>query len=304
MAAAVLAMAAPGCVANSQGAATAPAAPPTATEPIYAVPTQHDRIGRILAPVTINGRGPYRFVLDTGASVSTLSPRLALELGLVADPNNPLLLHGVTGFAPLPAVRLQRLRSGSIVRENELVPIIEASIMSNSDGILGVAGLSEERISIDFRADEFSIAQSRGRFVAAGYIRVPARRLSGGLLAVRTKVGDVRAIAVIDTGAERTLGNLALRKALLGNNATTDPDARTEVFGATSQLSAGDYLLAPPIHISDVEVSNVNIVFGEFHIFDVWRLTKRPALILGMDVLGSLSSLVIDYRRNEIQLRP
>src|SRR5687768_2955516 len=40
----------------------------TAPEPRYVAPTTRDRIGRIWAPVSINGRGPYRFVLDTGAS--------------------------------------------------------------------------------------------------------------------------------------------------------------------------------------------------------------------------------------------
>lgn len=132
---------------------------------------------------------------------------------------------------------------------------------------------------------------------------MPARRLSGSLLAVPTRVGAARALGVIDTGAERTLGNLAIRKALLRYRGPGDPDARTEVFGATAVVSAGDYPLAPPIQISDVKVGNVNIVFGELHIFEVWRLTRRPALILGMDILGPLDGLVIDHRRLEIQVR-
>ena len=45
-----------------------------APEPRYAAPTLRDRIGRIWAPVLINGRGPYRLVLDTGASHSAWAP--------------------------------------------------------------------------------------------------------------------------------------------------------------------------------------------------------------------------------------
>ena len=37
-------------------------------EPRYAAPTRVDRIGRIWAPVKVNGQGPYRLVLATGAS--------------------------------------------------------------------------------------------------------------------------------------------------------------------------------------------------------------------------------------------
>ena len=40
----------------------------TAPEPRYVAPTTRDAIGRIWAPVLINGKGPFRLVLDTGAS--------------------------------------------------------------------------------------------------------------------------------------------------------------------------------------------------------------------------------------------
>ena len=72
-------------------AQAAPAAPAPATaleelaviaeEPRFVAPTRHDRIGRIWAPVHINGQGPFRLVLDTGASHSALTPRLAETLG-------------------------------------------------------------------------------------------------------------------------------------------------------------------------------------------------------------------------------
>src|SRR6185312_5126279 len=39
-----------------------------APEPRYVAPTLRDRIGRIWAPVLIDGRGPFRLVLDTGAN--------------------------------------------------------------------------------------------------------------------------------------------------------------------------------------------------------------------------------------------
>src|SRR4029079_3671909 len=36
----------------------------------------------LLLPVSVNGRGPYRFALDTGSSMSSISPDLARDLGL------------------------------------------------------------------------------------------------------------------------------------------------------------------------------------------------------------------------------
>src|SRR5580704_18446199 len=62
-----------------------PPPPPVQTAPdptLFASPTTRDHIGRIVAPVMVNGRGPYRFIIDTGASDSTVSPDLARTLGL------------------------------------------------------------------------------------------------------------------------------------------------------------------------------------------------------------------------------
>ena len=48
--------------------------------------TRLDKIGRIWAPVAINGEGPFRLVLATGASHTALTPHLAETLGIQADP--------------------------------------------------------------------------------------------------------------------------------------------------------------------------------------------------------------------------
>jgi hypothetical protein len=39
------------------------------------------------------------------------------------------------------------------------------------------------------------------------------------------------------------------------------------------------------------------------YIFDRWRLLDQPTLVLGMDVLGTVDVLVIDYRLRELQVR-
>jgi hypothetical protein len=39
-------------------------------------------------------------------------------------------------------------------------------------------------------------------------------------------------------------------------------------------------------------------------VFKTWGLQGKPALLLGMDVLGSLAYFSIDYDRAELQLLP
>ena len=92
-------------------------AQPGEPEPLYAVPTRRDRVGRVLAPVLVNGQGPFRFILDTGANRSVLSQRVLTAVGLALAADGPsIAVHGVTGTAVLPAVRLDVLQSVQVAR--------------------------------------------------------------------------------------------------------------------------------------------------------------------------------------------
>src|SRR3982074_3598920 len=81
-----------------------PPADPSAEVSVFAVPTRIDRIGRVLAPVKINDQGPFRFIVDTGASHSTISPRLAAALGLDPADEVRMRVNGITGTADVPSV--------------------------------------------------------------------------------------------------------------------------------------------------------------------------------------------------------
>jgi hypothetical protein len=39
------------------------------------------------------------------------------------------------------------------------------------------------------------------------------------------------------------------------------------------------------------------------YIFDRWKLNHEPVLVLGMDVLGTVDVLVIDYKMHLLQMR-
>jgi predicted aspartyl protease len=286
----------------AQAAHDAAAAVSVGEGPLFASPTTRDRIGRIVAPVVINGRGPYRLVVDTGASRSTISPELAAALELTPSAQEPMLLNGITGSARVPTVRIERMQAGSLVIEATKVPVVWSSIMAGADGILGVAGLTRERIQVDFRRDRVVVAQSMGAPQLVGYLRIPAKRVAGGLLVVDAKIGRVKVKAVIDTGAERSLGNRALREALYGVPVDDSP-GRTQVLGATPEIALGHTSAAPPIVLGDATVNDVQVTFGDFHVFGVWGLRERPAVVIGMDVLGAVDSLVIDFRRAELYVR-
>jgi len=268
-------------------------------EALYASPTRIDRIGRIVAPVMINGQGPFRLVVDTGASHTSLSPQLATRLGLQTGLEAGVLLNGVTGAEMVPAVTIERLQAGDLIVEGARAPVITTDIMGGADGILGIAGLSRERIFVDFQRDRIVIARSKNQPEDRTLLRIPARRIAGGLLMVAARVGGVNVRAIIDTGAERSLGNTALAEALRKRRRLWAPRP-TVVFGTTATVTDGQVRGVPPMTLGDATISDVNLVFGDFHIFKVWELDDKPTMLIGMDVLGTVGQLIIDYRRREV----
>ncbi len=272
----------------------------SAPEPRYVAPTTRDRIGRIWAPVLINGKGPYRLVLDTGASRSAVIQHVVDDAGLPVR-SRPVRLRGVTGSAIVPAVHADTLEFGELVIENATLPVV-ADAFGGAEGVLGGDGMKDKRIHIEFLKDRISILRSRGALAPAGFSTVPFKYRVNGGMRIEVMVGPIRTTAVIDSGAQVTVGNLALREALSRRRGEKDPydDA---IIGVTEDIQQATRVRIPSIVAGDLIVRNAEIMFSDLHIFEHWHLVSRPAVIIGMDVLGALDTLVIDYRRNELQIK-
>ena len=295
------------------GSGAAPAEPPPgagrapvpgvvvqAPEPRFVAPTRRDSIGRIWAPVMIDGRGPFRLVLDTGASGSAITAQVAAALGLRPDFSHPVLVRGVTGNAIVATVRAGSLAVGDLEIRSVTLPIV-ADALGGADGVLGTDGFADKRVDIDFLHDRITIARSHGRSAPIGFVTLSLERSGPGLLMVAGSVDEVKVHAVIDTGAQRSIGNEALRAALVSRHAQGTPD---KIFDVTTSVQGGEMFESPPIVLGGIEIRGARITYGEVRIFEHWHLTREPALLIGMDALGLLDALIIDYRLRELQLQP
>jgi len=272
----------------------------TAPEPRFVAPTTRDRIGRIWAPVLINGKGPYRLVLDTGASRSAVIQRVVDDAGLVVKPN-AVRLRGVTGSAIVSAVHADTLEFGELLVENTTMPIV-ADAFGGADGVLGGEGMTDKRIHIEFLKDRITILRSQRASAPAGFSVVPFKYALNRGMRVEVMVGPIRAVALIDSGAQTTVGNLALRQALARRRGEHDTYDEA-IIGVTEDIQQATQVRVPSIVAGQLIVNNAPIMFSDLHIFEHWQLNSRPALIIGMDVLGALDTLIIDYRRKELQIK-
>jgi len=273
----------------------------TAAEPRFVAPTRHDRIGRIWAPVRINGKGPFRLVLDTGATHSAVTAQVAAALGITLQYPGTVMLQGATGKVKVPAIPVDTLEVGELLMEPKRLPIVPDAL-GGAEGILGTDGLGDKRITIEFRHDRITIMRSRNEKAPPGFVTVPVKFMRGRLLVVDAWLGGVHTKAIIDTGGQATLGNVALRDAL-AQRRNARPSVPDEVTGATLDVQTGDRIATPSVVLGEIMVRNAAMTFADFAIFEHWKMTDEPTMLIGMDVLGLIDTLIIDYRRHELQVR-
>lgn len=259
---------------------------------------------RIMVPVSVNGQGPFEFLFDTGATHTVLSDQLAVRLGLPVNEPPYVRVRGVAGVSTAPTVFLSSVRSGELQLDQIRTPVLVGPVMEGVDGILGMQGLADKKINADFLRDQVHIVDSDGLPANIDYTVVQFELLARRFMVVEARVAGVRTKAVIDTGGTQTLGNPALLNMLVKRHRGQQlMGYRSSVVDATATPQATIAMRVPRIQLGKAEFPALPVNFGRFSVFDFWGLQNQPALLVGMDTLGMLGELDIDYRRKELHIR-
>lgn len=278
----------------------APASPPTGVD------TLADTLlllgaaqNRMTVPVSIDTRGPWPFVIDTGAERTVVSRQLATSLGLAAGPT--LRVVAMTGPSMVGSVIVPALGVSSLPQPTITAPALEAYNIGAA-GILGIDTLQGHRIDIDFDRSAIHLLPSHRHYVAAGNhgdeIVVVARSRFGQLIVTDAHWRGTRISVVIDTGSNLTIGNVALQRLMEGRARRIGPTSALSVTGAT--LDAEAYLV-DDLTIGGVAIDHMPIAFADAAPFHRFGLETTPALMLGMDTLRMFRRVRIDFANRAIE---
>ena len=253
----------------------------------------------ITAPVTINGLGPYRFMVDTGANVSCVSSELADKLALPAG--RELKVHTIVGARGRPSVVLDRLEIGTRVRKKVQAPVLPMSSF-DIDGVLGIDWLKGQRLVMGFAGNTLEITKSRHEASAKGKVVVPARRKSGQLTIVDADISGRAISAMIDSGSQFSLGNAALRRLIMRlDPAAAQRATHVGLISIAGERFSGEQLYLPFIRLGGLNLGNVPVVFSDMPIFKLWDLHETPTIMIGIDLLTQFETVAVDFGRSSVR---
>ena len=254
-------------------------------------------------PVMLAGKGPFNFVVDSGAERTVLADDVAAALGL--EKSGRASVVGIVREMPADTVALSSLETGGVTKENLQLPVLPRAWVQ-ADGYLGLDVLEGRRITFDFARGALELnAPVLGLF--AGYARpdesvLNAAGESGKLRTTDCQVDGVSAIAFLDSGAEVSVGNSELYRTLAERGARFSPGAPMTLTGITGGSVPARTLSIAAAKLGDFNVATAGLAIADLPIFERWGLADKPALFVGMDFLRRFSRVSIDYGRKQYRL--
>ncbi|HEY7810392.1 MAG TPA: retroviral-like aspartic protease family protein [Allosphingosinicella sp.] len=259
-----------------------------------------DHSERMTVPVSIDGQGPFRFVVDTGAERTVISRELANDLSL--DRGAQARVHSMSEVSNIETVVIKQLEVAG-----KKVPRVQAPTLSRrnlgAEGMLGVDSLRSRRVSFDFVRQKMTVTNSykREEKWENGAIVVTGRRHFGQLVLVDASVDGQKVWVILDTGSGVTVGNSALRRKLeaKGHLGATNP---IEIVSVTGGRVFADQAVTRGIKVGGMNIKHMPIAFADVHPFRKLELLDRPALLLGMDALRLFDRVSVDFANRKVRM--
>lgn len=277
--------------------AAAPEAPVIATglvDPSAEVLSlEAERHSRLTMPVMVEGTGPFAFMIDTGSQATAVTHEIRAAAHL--PPAGRAVLVGMASRREVELASVGRIEFGANSYTNFAAPVLMRENVG-ADGIIGLDALQDFRVLIDFRNQTIAVEDARDKERRGGFeIVVRARSKFGQLLITDALVEGVRATVIIDTGAQASLGNNALREKLRAKRA--QDVITTDVNGVDM---VGQLAVVHSLSIAGLSLTDVPLTFADTPAFAALGLQDQPVLSLGMQHLALFDRVAIDFARKRI----
>lgn len=255
----------------------------------------------ISAPVYVNGKGPFEFVVDTGATSSGIWNSVVQQNALENNHVETITVSAADGL-----VRLKILEFGSV--RAAVFALDPAHLMEYPDyysyyrrplsGILGADYLTNHVVVFDFPRDMMVLYPKTTNLTRSmpGYFDSIPLRFEGEQKALFVKAGinGKRLNALVDTGASMTTILTSEHRRL---GVSLEGAQQVTMTGVNGNPIRGYIVRLPALKAGSKVWRDVEVVFAQFTV----GRADRFSMLLGMDLMGQ-TPFAIDYGRKRLLL--
>ena len=208
---------------------------------------------------------------------------------------DPRHRHVTSGVGPLALMRALIAELGGVVETEHFIIRYKGDHAGGADGVLGLDTLQDQHVLLDFEQNRIALTASDEAETSGYEIVVRARRKLGQLVIADARIDGIKVAVIIDTGAQGSIGNLALQNRMRSRDrGTTD---LTDINGVTA---SGEIGIARRLDLGRARIESFPIVYHDAPPFRALGLDDRPAMVLGMGELRLFKRVAIDFNRRRI----
>lgn len=264
---------------------------------------------RMAIRVSLDGVQDLLFVIDTGAERTVVATEVAEQLGLPAGPMQ--MIHGVTAAVVAPSVRVRRLIVAGRALYDLTAPTFSRDVLG-ADGLIGLDALAHFELRIDLERRTVGLRPATDALLSINPVErttgtrlgrpTTARVARFGQMLLPVEIEGVRLDAFIDSGAQFSIGNHALLRALGPREQIPFQSGDPRVHGVGGSTLGGIAHRVRGLRVAGRRLGGMPLTFSDLHVFDALGLQAQPALLLGADILARFNRISLNFARSQVTL--
>jgi predicted aspartyl protease len=268
--------------------------------------------GRLVTDVTIDGQGPFSFLIDTASSTSLIFEHVRKKLNLDQSQPQNLVIYGINDVSQAIPVRPHLLTVAGEEIKDLTIGVLPDNGGDEPDGVLGLDVLARYFVVLDRQAMLFKLlppgaasARPYQDWAEARLTERPLKKFPIHFWYLSARFNDRRFTTLLDLGAGVTMMNwdaaeeLGLHKRDFSRFGPP-PDELQDVLGKSS----------PAVRVMNLDVGLPGktwerqlAIVSDAPVFGYFDLEERAAVIMGPGLLRD-TSLAIDFADGELYLGP
>lgn len=285
--------------------------------PIDEIPYRIDYQGWITVDAYIGGDGPFDFIVDSGATITSVFANVTQHADITPANRAPIQIVGLTGSQSLPAYEIGDISVSSLHLPDHVGVVLPDWAPPNTppQGVLGLDLLTRYRTL-------FSNEEKRIKVYAPDaapdhpmndWIKTPLTPFfvdgeSDPLYRINVSVRGVQIPCIIDLGASGTIFNMSAYRRVNGGlfvNGTRRQDFRTgthiqDVFDTIDKAFA---VRIARLRISNAAWANHIVIVYDAKIFDDFGVDHQPFCLIGADLFID-RSFMMDFAGEALYVEP